>query len=138
MRTAFTLMLMACLVVGCASMADSKKMSQLEARQKQFAKAIRWGAYDLAASMIRIREDEQPEIDLAGYESIRVTAYEEFGGGMNAEQNEGINVVLFHFYHRESGSVHKIRHTQLWWYDDETHAWYLDGGLPDFTAAMKR
>lgn len=135
-RTVLTLGLVACLMMGCASLMDSKKYELLDAREKQFAKAIRWGAYDMAASFIRPREGEPELDDLADYESIRVTSYEEFGGSMNSEKTESIHVVVFHFYHRESGSVHKVRHTQLWWYDEESKGWYLDGGLPDFKAVM--
>lgn len=135
-RTAVAWGLMAVLMLGCASIAESKKFEQLEQRQKLYAKAIRWSAYDTAAALIRTRDSEDKVTDLSRYEAYRVTGYEELGSTLSADQNESVNVVLFRFYHAETGSVHKLRQTQLWWYDEESRSWYLDGTLPDFESAM--
>lgn len=137
LKTALTVLMMSVLLFGCASLTASKKIEVMEGRQRQFSKALRWGAYDMAASLIRKRDAEAAAPDLAGLENIRVTRYEEMGSSLNPDKTEAFHTVIYHFYDSEHGSVHTLRQVQHWWYDESTRDWYLDGDLPDFKAAMR-
>lgn len=130
----FTLFALALSLSGCLSNQPSKQVTQLNDQVKLYGKLIRWRGYEQAAGMLKTRDKPAPEVDHDLLKEIRVTAYEVQQIRLNEEQNEAVVIADISYYHERYNSVHSIEDVQLWWFDEKTGAWWLDGGLPDFKA----
>ena len=40
------------------------------------------------------------------------------------------------YYHIDQGSVRTIEDVQLWWYQEESERWYIDGDFPAFLQGL--
>jgi len=63
---------------------------------------------------------------------ITVTSYDLVGSVPNTEDDTVVAQALFGYIQNETGRVYQIKHTQVWWFDDELKQWFLDSDMPDF------
>lgn len=117
---------------GCAHVKQEKDLERLDNRQKLFMKAVRWKSYSTAAGVIKYRNPARRLAPLDGLDDITVTSYDLLGSVVNFEENTAVAQVLFGYIQEKTGRTHKITHDQLWWLDEETNQWFIDGDMPDF------
>ena len=117
---------------ACAHVTEQKKQEHLEAKQKLFMKALRWKSYETAATVIRYRNPARQLAPIDGLNKITVTSYDLLGSVPNAEEGTVVSQALFGYIQNETGRVYQIKHTQVWWFDEELKQWFLDSDMPDF------
>lgn len=117
---------------ACAHITEQKKLEHLDAKQKLFMKALRWKSYETAASVIRYRNPARKLAPIDGLNKITVTSYDLIGSVANAEDDTIIAQALFGYIQNETGRVYQVKHTQVWWFDEESKQWFLDSDMPDF------
>ncbi|MDF1689701.1 MAG: hypothetical protein P1U35_08840 [Cycloclasticus sp.] len=117
---------------ACAHVTEQKKLEHLDAKQKLFMKALRWKSYETAASVIRYRNPARQLAPIDGLNKITVTSYDLIGSAPNTEDDTIVAQALFGYIQDETGRVYQIKHTQVWWFDDESKQWFLDSDMPDF------
>ena len=121
------------LLSGCLASAPSKDVDNLNVEVKTYGKYIRWRAYDEAAAYIRNPDGEAINVNTEALQEIRVTKYELLTVILNDEQNEAVVTAEISYYHERVNNVHTIQDKQLWWKDDETGRWFVNGTLPALT-----
>jgi len=120
------------LLSSCAHMSEQKKLEHLEAQQKLFMKALRWKAYDTAASVVRYRNPARRLAPIQGLEAITVTSYELLASLPQEADGSVLAYVLFDYVQNNTGRVYQLKHKQVWWYDDTVKRWFLDSDMPNF------
>ena len=125
---------------GCATLETKERMVTLEASVKRYGKAIRWGDYDVAASFVRQRDTQAPEkssvsdvgASLPNSHGVRVVQHEVRIGAASEEATEANMVAVFTYHLDDSTRVRVLSQNAIWWYDEATQAWFLEGSLPNF------
>ena len=120
------------LLSGCLAGVPSKSTEKLHDEVKTYGKLIRWRAYDDAAAYVVRRDDQAVNINSELLKEIRVTKYEVLSVQLDEEKSEAQVVAEISYYHERVNNVHTIQDMQLWWQDEESGRWHLDGQLPDF------
>ena len=122
---------------GCAKIESIERGNNFKKVLDGYGFFIRWGKYKQAEVFINMREGVPKLLDLQYLKEIHVTRYDvtiQEPTGENIEDPKQIAVVAeIDYYHDSTFRVKSIRHQQLWWYDDLTERWFLDGDLPDFS-----
>lgn len=119
------------LMSGCNTN-PRKDAEDLRYKAKAYGKLIRWKAYDEASSYINLRDGGEVHVNTELLNEIRVTKYEVISIIMNESRDEAVILADIAYYHERVNSVHEIKDKQIWWKDEESGAWYLDGQLPPF------
>ena len=119
------------LLVACNS-TPSKSAESLRANAKAYGKLIRWKAYEDAAKYIKLRDEGEVIINSELLNEIRVTKYELSSMVLNENNDEAVVIAEISYYHERVNSVHNIRDEQIWWKDEESGGWFIDGQLPPF------
>jgi hypothetical protein len=114
------------------------RLARLDSAAKAYAKALRWGHYEIARGFLQPRHTPDSPANLQELDEIRVTSYEIVNKVTRNDSEEAVIQVQFSFYHASSGNVHTIVDEQLWWYDPDGSTWRLDGQLPDFASGPQR
>lgn len=117
---------------ACAHITEQKKLEHLDAKQKLFMKALRWKSYETAASVIRFRNPARQLGPIDGLNKITVTSYDLLGSAPHADDGSVVVQALFGYIQNDTGRVYQIKHTQIWWFDEESRQWFLDSEMPDF------
>lgn len=117
---------------ACAHVTEQKKLEHLDAKQKLFMKALRWKSYETAASVIRFRNPSRQLAPIDDLNKITVTSYDLIGSAPNTIDDSVVAQALFSYIQNDTGRVYQIKHTQVWWFDDELKQWFLDSDMPDF------
>ncbi|MFK7793955.1 MAG: hypothetical protein AB8B89_01275 [Gammaproteobacteria bacterium] len=118
-------------LVGCNANA-TKDAETLRSKAKAYGKLIRWKAYDDAVGYIKLRDGGVAEVNTDLLNEIRVTRYEVASMVMNEKRDEATVTAEISYYHERANSVHEIKDKQIWWKEESSGAWYLDGQLPPF------
>lgn len=121
----------ASILSGCNANA-TKDAETLRSKAKAYGKLIRWKAYDDASGYIKLRDDGVVQLNTEVLNEIRVTKYEVASMVMNENRDEATVIAEIAYYHERVNSVHEIKDKQIWWKEEKTGAWYLDGQLPPF------
>ena len=117
---------------ACAHITEQKKLEHLDAKQQLFMKALRWKSYETAASVIRFRNPARQLGPIDGLNKITVTSYDLLGSAPHADDGSVVAQALFGYIQNDTGRVYQIKHTQIWWFDEESKQWFLDSEMPDF------
>lgn len=117
-------------------MGASKRSNHFEQTADEYRILIRWGEFEKAQNYSRLRLDTEAKFDREFYQNIRVTRYElvdQIAVGDDPEDPREIRLIIdLDFNQANEVTVHTLRYEQLWWYDENTERWFLDGQLPDF------
>ena len=116
---------------GCFASSPSKDVENLHAEVKTYGKFIRWRAYDEAAGYIRHPDGEAINVNTEALQEIRVTKYEVLTVILNDEKTEATVTAEISYYHERVNNVHTVQDNQLWWRDEESGRWYINGPLPE-------
>lgn len=127
----FCCLLIVFALTGCQSNNTKKTVETLNYTVKDYGKFIRWRAYDEATNYIRHKDERAANTDTSALQEIRVTKYQVLTVEINDENQEAFVKAEITYYHERVNSVKTIIDQQLWWKDEESNQWYLDGVLPD-------
>ncbi len=126
--------LLAMLLGGCAS---DQRSHTLQTTLYAYANTVRWG--DFASAMQFVdpaeRKAHPPSaLDMARYQQVRVTEYDEGAGPVPVSENEVRQVVQVGLVNVNTQVQRTVLDRQSWRYDPELHRWWLTSGLPDITS----
>lgn len=124
-------LLIAFALSACQSNNSRKTVETLNFTTKNYGQFIRWRAYDEAANHIRHRDGRAANTDTQSLQEIRVTKYQILTVAIDDEKQEATVNAEITYYHERVNSVKTVTDKQLWWKDDESNSWFLDGMLPD-------
>ena len=130
MHRIITLLIIALLLSGCASVGNSKRSITLEKATRIYDNAIRWGDYDVANSLRK-----QPAAGSPGpvlLRRIKVTALEPVSMSVSEDQSEVQRVVEIRYYNEDSMKIVTLMDHQMWKYDAAEKTWQLVTPLPAF------
>lgn len=121
---------------GCARLEAEERSIQLQDLWSAYRKAIRWAEFEIAKDYVRHRDGSGYDYDKTYHEGIKVTSMEITKRNVSMEKLEAVITAEISYYHLDHGSVKSIVDTQVWWYDEETERWYLDGVFPAFAHGL--
>ena len=124
------MILLSVMLSACLSGPPKKSVETLNATAKNYGKFIRWRSYDGAADFLRRRDGQPVNKDIEPYKEIRVTKYQITTVNFNQEQTEAVVTAEISYYHERVNNVKTISDNQVWWRDENSGSWFLEGELP--------
>ncbi len=119
-------------LAGCAQFTQKDRAHRLDQSVRLYVSSIRWGNFDTAAALTRVRQGEQPPLDRSTLDNLRVTAYSSQVLNFDETTGEANVTANFSYYLLNSGTVRNLSQTAIWYFDESARSWFLDGSLPDF------
>lgn len=132
----YLLPLLALLAMLCAGCATDQRNQALIQTLNAYASTLRWGDFQSAQQFIdpKVREANPPTaLDMARYQQVRVTGYDEGAGAVPDGENRVRQVVQIGLVNLNTQSERTVIDRQTWRYDPEKKRWWLMSGLPDIT-----
>ena len=128
----YVLSLCVLLLVGCTTVQGLSRLSSLESTSEAYEKAMRWGEYQVASSFIKTQETHGESPNLKKLEKIKITSYKPMERNTSDDKLQAHQTVEIKYYNTDYLIEKTIVDKQLWEYDEEQKAWYLQSALPDF------
>ncbi len=123
------LSLAALLIGGCGTIEKDRKVKAMDAALTTYGKAIRWGYFDTAYGYLAPDKRQQaPEY----LENVRVTGYEVLQPPLMKGEKDMEQIVRIEYVHEDAQRLQTLSDRQLWSYDKEANAWWLQSGVPQF------
>jgi hypothetical protein len=120
----------------CAGCATDQRNQALIRTLNSYASTLRWGDFQSALQFVdpEVRAKHQPSaLDLARYQQVRVTGYDEGAGAVPDGENRVRQVVQIGLVNLNTQAERTVIDRQSWRYDPQTKRWWLTSGLPDIT-----
>ncbi|HEX9584026.1 MAG TPA: hypothetical protein VGB36_05950 [Gammaproteobacteria bacterium] len=117
---------------GCTQIEQKSRANRLDQSVRLYVNSIRWGNFDTAAALTRVRQGEQPPLNSSVLNNLRVTAYSSRVLSIDDTAGEARVTAHFDYYFLDSGTIRNVSQTGVWYFDEAAGSWFLDGGLPDF------
>lgn len=121
------------LLTGCASQIRSDSLTNT---LKAYASTLRWGDFATAAQFVApetLRTHPLTNLDMARYQQVRVTDYNDDAGPVPVSDTEVRQSVRISLVNVNTQSERTIIDNQVWQYDAASKHWWLASGLPDIT-----
>ena len=118
-------------LAGCANVQRSQRDALLASEAHSYTAAIRWGELDAANKYLRTREGLVPKLDSRRYRGVKVTDYQ-YRLEATGTPGETLMNARFTYYRENSARLRTLDTQGLWWYDEKSGAWFLEGAPPDF------
>jgi len=127
------------LMAGCGTIGalDARSQSEkLERSLEQYGAALRWARYREAISFHVTQEEKFAEVDLDYLENFGITSLNILSkvivpssekGGIN----EAAITAEIHYFHKEQGTVRKLKLSQIWWYNAKIKRWLMETDFPE-------
>jgi hypothetical protein len=122
---------------ACGRLETRERTLNLTDQLRVYGKLVRWGEFDAARAYIRLRPGSEakdpnpPEL----YGGIKVTHYVLRESVFNEGQTEAATTHQIRYFHVDTRREVEGFDRQIWYWDEESAQWLLDGTLPDFTGA---
>ena len=127
------ILLVTLLGAGCAS--DQRSQS-LTSTLNAYGSALRWGDFQSALQFVdpEMRAAHPPTaLDMARYQQVRVTGYDDGPGPVPSGENEVRQIVQIGLANVNTQTERTVVDRQSWRYDPQHKHWWLTSGLPDIT-----
>ncbi|MEW9625510.1 hypothetical protein [Rhodanobacter geophilus] len=121
----------AVLLAGCAQNARS---DNLTATLNAYGSAVRWNGLQSALQFVDpavLKAHPPTDLDLARYQQVRVSDYDDGAGPVPLGDNEVQQTVRISFVNIHTQAERSVTTRQVWRYDEKTKHWWLESGLPD-------
>ena len=132
----FLLPLLALAFLLCAGCATRQRSDSLIHTLDAYASTLRWGDFQSALQFVdpKVLAAHPPSaLDLARYQQVRVTGYDEGAGPVPDGENQVRQVVQISLVNLNTQAERTVIDRQRWRYDPEKKRWWLVSGLPDIT-----
>lgn len=122
---------------SCGTLDAKNQADKLERSLTQYGAALRWGRYREAISFHVTREEKFAQVSLEQLEKFGVTSFDVVSkiivpssekGGVS----EAIVVSEMSYFHKEQGTIRKLKLNQIWWYNEEIKRWLAETEFPEF------
>ena len=123
------------LTSGCQKVKEQSKATKLDNASNLYRKAIRWGYYDIAMTVVDPKKPVNFNED--DYENIRVTSYEILQPAIT-DGVKAVQIMRLEYLLRDQQVIRKLTDRQTWRYDPEIKEWFLTSGFPKFPSLAKR
>ena len=117
---------------GCATKKKNQTLSTFDETTRLYGRLLRWREFEGAVNMIRHQDESTVEINLDGFEDIRVTNYEIKKVVLSEDLKTAVVEADISYYFETTNIVKTIRDMQNWWYLEESEKWFLDDDFPAF------
>ena len=128
----YILLFSAVILAGCATMDDNHRINSLANTTLHYRNAIRWGLYDVADNLRGAAESEDKPRNIERLKTVKVTCYKAVHKEMSEDGNEATQMVEITYYHTDQMVEKTLIDKQVWKYNSEKKAWYLQSVLPEF------
>ncbi|HEX7731753.1 MAG TPA: hypothetical protein VF415_03835 [Rhodanobacter sp.] len=121
----------ALLLAGCA---QNTRSDSLVATLNAYGSAVRWNGLESALQFVDpavLKAHPPSDIDLARYQQVRVSDYDDGAGPVALGDDEVQQTVRISFVNVHTQAERSIVARQVWRYDDKAKHWWLESGLPD-------
>jgi len=132
----YLLPLLALIALSCAGCATDQRNQALITTLNGYANTLRWADFQSAQQFVdpKVREAHPlTSLDLARFQQVRVTGYDEGAGPVPDGENQVRQVVQISLVNLNTQSERTVIDRQSWRYDPQTKRWWLMSGLPDIT-----
>ncbi|WDS34856.1 hypothetical protein [Pseudoxanthomonas sp.] len=109
------------------------KQRKLTDTQTLFTKAMRWGEFEQAWSVVDPKARESrglTGLELSRYKQVEVTGYSEIGS-MSEPDDIVVRVIEMRVVNRNTMAERTLRVRERWRWDEADGQWWLQDGLPD-------
>ena len=130
----FLLLPVACAALLLAGCAQNTRNDNLTATLSAYGSAIRWDGLQSALQFVDpkvLKEHPPTDLDLARYQQVRVTDYDDGSGPAAINQDEVQQTAQISFVNIHTQVERSVLQRQVWRYDEKTKHWWLESGLPD-------
>lgn len=117
---------------GCAQIGEKDRANRLDQSVRLYVNSIRWGNFETASGLLKVRTGEQPALNTSALANLKVTAYSSRVVAIDETAGEAQVATSFDYYFLDSGTVRSVSQNAVWWFDGDNERWFLDGTLPDF------
>lgn len=136
MRRILSLLVALSMPLALAGCATKTRSDELTTTLKAYGSTLRWGDFRSAAQFIEpSRRAAHPlsQLDLARYQQVRVSEYDDGAGPVPSGDFDVQQTVLINLINVHTQSERSVVDHQTWHYDEKTKHWWLTSGLPDIT-----
>ncbi len=136
MRRILSLLVALSMLLALAGCATKTRSDELTTTLKAYGSTLRWGDFRSAAQFIEpSRRAAHPlsQLDLARYQQVRVSEYDDGAGPVPSGEFDVQQTVLINLINVHTQSERSVVDHQTWHYDEKTKHWWLTSGLPDIT-----
>lgn len=118
-------------LTGCASLEKDRRATGLEAATNAYQSALRWGDFESAMGLLspELRRDEELPQDL---KDLRITRYEVTQPPLIRADDSATQTVSIEYLFEYNQILQRLTDRQVWRWDEEEKAWWLQSGLPAF------
>jgi hypothetical protein len=109
------------------------KQRKLTDTQMLFSKAMRWGEFEKAWSVVDpATRESRPltALELSRYKQVEITGYSEIGS-MSEPDGVVVRVIEMRVVNRNTMAERTLRVRERWRWDQTDGQWWLQDGLPD-------
>jgi len=132
----YLLPLLALAAMLCSGCATDQRNQALITTLNAYANTSRWADFQSAQQFVdpTVREaNPLSSLDLARFQQVRVTGYDEGAGPVPDGENRVRQVVQISLVNVNTQSERTVIDRQSWRYDPEKKRWWLTSGLPEIT-----
>ena len=128
-RVFWAVVLVGILLDGCAKSFEFRREELFEDSAKRYGRLIRWSDFDAAQAYLAPAESGAK---IALPKDIRVAEYEVKQTAYDPGRHNVLQIVDISYYQANDPRLKTLQDRQAWEFNDETGAWLLKSGLPDF------
>ncbi|WP_329742329.1 hypothetical protein [Dyella sp. A6] len=136
MRRIIAIVLIGAALLSLAGCAADQRSQTLTETLLAYGNAIRWNGFQSALQFVdpKVRKAHPlTPLDIARYQQVRVSDYDDDAGAVPVSQNEVQQMVKIGLINRNTQVERTVIDHQTWRYDPKLHRWWLESGLPDIT-----
>jgi hypothetical protein len=124
-------------ISGCETLDAKNQLDRLERSLTQYGAALRWGRHREAISFHVARDGKTAEVNLDHLEKFGVTSFNVVSkvfvpSSEKDGTNEAVIVAEMSYFHKEQGTIRKLKLNQIWWYNKEIKRWLVETDFPEF------
>lgn len=124
-------------ISGCETLDAKNQLDRLERSLTQYGAALRWDRRREAISFHITRDGKTAAVDLEHLEKFGVTSFNIVSKALvPSSEKGGIDeaaiVAEMSYFHKEQGTIRKLKLNQIWWYNKEIKRWLVETDFPEF------
>lgn len=125
------------LISGCGALEAKEQSDKLERSLKHYGAALRWARHREAISFHVTRDGKAASVNLDHLELFGVTSFDILSKTViPSSEKDGIDEAVIvgeiKYFHKEQGTVRKLKLNQIWWYNAEIKTWLIESDFPEF------